>query len=106
MELKQVNIFGEYDNLKVIKKNDTKIKKVIKENENLKQKIKILYKMYEQLYEKQNISILEPRDIIIRNNIVIYPEDRQAEPIDTITLGIYEIDERIEIMKKTLGING
>lgn len=104
MELKQVNIFGEYVNLKVIKKNDTKIKKVIKKNENLKQKIRILYKMYEQLYEKQNISLLEPRDVIIRNNIIIYPEDRQAEPIDTISLGIYDIDKRILIMKEILSV--
>lgn len=104
MELKQVNIFGEYVNLKVIKKNDTKIKKVIKKNENLKQKIRILYKMYEQLYEKQNISLLEPRDVIIRNNIIIYPEDRQAEPIDTISLGIYDIDKRILRMKEILSV--
>lgn len=104
MELKQVNIFGEYVNLKVIKKNDTKIKKVIKKNENLKQKIRILYKMYEQLYEKQNISLLEPRDVIIRNNIIIYPEDRQAEPIDIISLGIYDIDKRILRMKEILSV--
>lgn len=104
MELKQVNIFGEYVNLKVIKKNDTKIKKVVKKNENLKQKIRILYKMYEQLYEKQNISLLEPRDVIIRNNIIIYPEDRQAEPIDIISLGIYDIDKRILRMKEILSV--
>ena len=60
MELKQVNIFGEYRQVgkKINKKN------VLKKTINLKllkQKIKILYDMYEQLYEKQNISLLEQK---------------------------------------------
>lgn len=71
----------------------------------LRQKIELLYKLYEELYNRQNISILEPRDVVIKGNIIIYPEDRQAEPIELINLTIYDIDERIAKMKKALGIN-
>lgn len=104
MVLKQVDIFGEY---KEIVKKTTKQKTRKKTNfYKFREKIELLYKLYEELYNRQNISILEPRDVIIKGNIIVYPEDKQAEPVELINLTIYDIDKRIEIMKKTLGING
>lgn len=103
MELKQASIFGEYKQVgkKINKKNVPKKNKI---NLELKQKIEILYNMYEQLYEKQNINLLDSRDIIIKENIISYPEERQSEPIDIISLGIYDIDKRIIRMKEVLSV--
>lgn len=98
MGLKQADIFGGYKEIK--KKTAIPTKK--KENKLLKQKIDILYRMYEELYRKQNIGLLEQRDAIIKNNIVVYPEEKQAEPINIIKLSIYDIDERIKVMRQAL----
>lgn len=94
--LKQANIFGEYFEISV------KQKRKCKKNQKLKQKIKILYELYEQLYEKQNISPIEYRDIIIKGTIIIYPEERQAEPIEAINLTLDDIDKRINIMQEAV----
>lgn len=98
MGLKQADIFGGHKEIK--KKTATPTKK--KENKLLKQKIDILYAMYEELYRKQNIGLLEQRDAIIKNNIIAYPEEKQAEPINIIKLSIYDIDERIKVMRQAL----
>jgi hypothetical protein len=98
MELKQAGIFGEYylvGKKKKSKKNDNK-------NVELKQKLQLLYDLYERLYEQQNIDPLEYRDIIIKGNIIVYPEERQAEPIDSIKLTTYDIDKRISIMQEAV----
>lgn len=101
MVLKQVNIFGECK--EIVKKTGNKEKHAKKINfYKIRQKIELLYKLYEELYNRQNISILEPRDVIIKGNIIIYPEDRQAEPVELINLTLYDIDEKIEKMKKVL----
>lgn len=100
MGIKQADIFGGCIEIK--KKIAAPTKKPKKTNEVLKQKINILYELYEQLYKKQNIGILEQRDVIVKNNIIVYPEDKQAEPINIIKLTIYDIDERIKIMRQTL----
>lgn len=101
MELKQANIYGGYT-IVVAKKQPKNVPKKIKTY--LKYKIKILYDMYEQLYEKQNISLLDNRDAIIKGNIISYPEERQAEPLELINLNIYDIDERIKKMKEVLNV--
>ena len=98
MGFKQADIFGGYKEIK--KKTAAPIKK--RANDSLKQKINILYEMYEELYRKQNIGLLEQRDAVIKNNVIAYPEDKQAEPINIIKLSIYDIDERINAMRQAL----
>jgi hypothetical protein len=98
MGLKQADIFGGHKEIK--KKTATPTKKKV--NKLLKQKIDILYAMYEELYRKQNIGLLEQRDAIIKNNIIAYPEEKQAEPTNIIKLSIYDIDERIKVMRQAL----
>ena len=101
MELYQVSIFGEKKIVAVKANNNYKPKKLSKKNQILKNKIEILYDLYERLYDMQEISILEPREIIKRGNIIMYTEDRQAEPIETINMNIIDdIDKRIEITEK------
>ena len=105
MELKQINIYGECEfvNEKVVAKNAPRCKKVVAKNAKLKNKIKILYRLYEQLYEQQNISFLDNRTVIIKNNIIAYPDERQAEPIELIKLNIIDdIDKRIKKMEQIL----
>ena len=97
MELKQAGIFGEYylvGKKKKSKKNNNN------KNVELKQKLQLLYDLYEKLYEQQNINPLEYRDVIIKGNIIVYPEERQAEPINSIKLTIHDIDKRISIMQE------
>lgn len=102
MVLKQASIFGEYK--QIVKKNNRKIK--TRKNEELKEKITVLYALYEQLYNNMQISILEPRELITKNNIVAYVDEKQAEPISIINMNVLDdIDKRIEIMKKILRIN-
>lgn len=101
MVLKQASIFGEYKEIVIKKKSTPKKRK----NEELKQKINILYNLYQQLYEKQNISLLESKEIIINKNIIAYPEERQAEPLELITMNILDdIDKRINKMKEILNV--
>lgn len=99
MVVRQAGIFGEYKQVVIKKKSTPKKRK----NEELKQKINILYNLYQQLYEKQNISLLEPREVIIKGDIIVYPQDRQAEPIEIIKMNVLDdIDKRIEVMEKTV----
>ena len=97
MGAKQADVFGGYKEIKEKPKKNAP-KKYIK----LKEKIKILYRLYAELYKRQNVNVLEQRDKIIKNGIVIYPHDQQAEPIELIYLGIQEIDKKIMIMQKVL----
>ncbi len=97
MELKQADVFGGY---KLVEKRH-KPKKLVK-NQEVKEKIKLLYELYEKLYDKQNIDLFEQRDIIIKGNIICYPNDRQAEPAELTVLSIEEVDKKIQVMKKTL----
>ena len=101
MELYQATIFGE--RREVIKKDNPeyKPKKLSKKNKILKQKLKILYDLYERLYNLQNVSILEQREVILKKDLVIYPDERQAEPIETVQLNIENhIDKKIEVAQK------
>lgn len=100
MVLRQASIFGDY---KVVIKHNKKKSTKREKNKELKAKINLLYSLYEQLYETLNISVLEQREVIIKHNIVAYPEDRQAEPMEIINMNtIDDIDERIKVMKDTL----
>ena len=92
----QVDIFG--NKVPVKSKTQTK-KKKLKKTE-FKKKINILYDLDEQLYNKYDINLLEQREIIIKQDVIIYPQDRQAEPKDIINLTIYDLDKRIERMKE------
>lgn len=102
MELKQADIFG---GCKPIVKKNNKIKTPKKQSE-LKPKIELLYNLYEQLYEQLNINLMEQRDLVVRNKgkiiIFVYPEDRQAEPIDLYNAGLNDLDKRIERMQEVL----
>ena len=101
MELYQANIFGGKE--EVIEKHNPeyKPKKLSKKDQILKQKIKILYDLYERLYNSQNISILEQREVILKKDLVIYPDERQAEPIETVQLNIENhIDKKIEVAQE------
>ena len=97
MELKQASIFGNYIKIGRKKRNTPRNK-----DPGLKDKIRLLYGMYEKLYEQQNVKLFEIRDFIIKNNIAIYPDDRQAEPIELQRYTIYDIDERIKRMREYL----
>ena len=100
MVLKQANIFGEY---KVVIKNNKKKSTKREKNKELKTKLKILYELYQKLYEKLDINLLEQKEIIIKKNIIVYPEDRQAEPMEIINMNILDdIDERIKVMQETV----
>ena len=101
MGLYQINIFGKSQ--KVIQKNNKeyKPKKLNKKNETLKQKLKILYTLYDKLYKLQNINLLEQREIIKKGDIIVYVEDRQAEPVETKKMNVLnDIDKRIEITQE------
>lgn len=102
MGLYQATIFGECR--EVIKKDnpEKKPKKLSKKNQIFKQKLEKLYNIYDKLYEMQNISILEQREVIVKKNLVIYPDERQAEPIESIKLDIENnIDKKLEIAEQT-----
>ena len=46
---------------------------------------------------------MEQKELIIKNNIVAYPQDRQAEPMEIINMNtLDDIDKRIEAMEDTL----
>ncbi len=101
MELYQANIFGGKE--EVIEKHNPeyKPKKLSKKDQILKQKLSILYKLYEKLYNLQEISILEQREVILKKDLVIYPDERQAEPIETVQLNIENhIDKKIEVAQE------
>ena len=104
MELKQASIFGEYK--QVVKKyNKNNKKSVPTKTKELKEKITILYNLYQLLYEKLNIDCLEQREIIIKQNIIIYPDEQQAEPIEITNMNILDdIDKRINKMKEILNV--
>lgn len=102
MECKQANIFGGCISIVIKDNKEAKPRKLSKKGVKLKQKIQVLYSMYEQLYERQNISLLEPKDFIIKNNILIYPDERQAEPVELLNTTIEDIDKRLEIMRNVL----
>ena len=100
MVLRQASIFGDY---KVVIKHNKKKSTKKEKNKKLKAKLSLLYSLYEQLYETLGIDILEQKELIIKNNIVAYPQDRQAEPMEIINMNILDdIDKRIEVMEDTL----
>lgn len=99
MELYQVSIFGEYQ--QIVTKKQYVPRKLNKQQTIFKGKLQRLYKLYEQLYKYQNISILEQREVIMKDNLVIYPDEQQAEPIETIKMDVFKnIDKKIEIAEK------
>lgn len=103
MEVYQVDIFGKYQKVITKDSKEYKPKKLNKKNRILKEKLKILYGLYEELYKKQEISILEYREVIMKDNLIIYPEDRQAEPKKIINLNVLDdIDKRIEETQKEI----
>ena len=103
MEYKQADIFGKYKLIveKTIKNN--KPKKQRKKNDDLQKKLKILYELYYKLYEKQNINILEQREVILKKDLIIYPQEMQAEPVQSVKLNLLDdIDKRINIMQEVI----
>ena len=103
MGCKQVNIFGDYKI--IVEKNNKTIhpRKTEPQTTKLKQKIALLYNLYKKLYEKQNISILEQREVIVKENLIIYPGDMQAEPKESIKMHLIDdIDKKIEIAQNEL----
>lgn len=101
MVLMQLSLSGEPKAVS-LKIKTKKPKKLNSKNRILQAKIKELYGLYQKLYELQNISILEQREVIIKGDIIIYPDERQAEPIENIFIKIEDIDKRIENMLKVL----
>lgn len=100
MVLRQASIFGDY---KVVIKHNKKKSTKKEKNKKLKAKLSLLYSLYEQLYETLGIDILEQKELIIKNNIVAYPQDRQAEPMEIVHMNtLDDIDKRIEVMEDTL----
>lgn len=61
-----------------------------------------LYNIYSQLYDLLEIDIFETKERIFINDLIAYPEDKQAEVDGTQLLSV---DERIEINKKWLKNN-
>ena len=102
MKLWQVSIFGEYE--QVIEKDNKEYKprKLSKKDRILQQKIKKLYDIYEKLYKAQNISILEQREVIMKEGLIIYPDEQQAEPIETAQMTIKDIDKKISVAQEKL----
>ena len=102
MDCIQIDIYG---NKKVLKKKNKKVSISDQKELILKNKIKFLYKMYEQLYESLNIDLMEQREVVIKNNIIAYVEDRQAEPLELINLALCEnIDYKINKTKEILNV--
>lgn len=103
MDCIQIDIYG---NKKILKKKKNKKVSISDQKELiLKNKIKFLYKMYEQLYESLNIDLMEQREVVIKNNIIAYVEDRQAEPLELINLTLCEnIDYKINKTKEILNV--
>lgn len=102
MDCIQIDIYG---NKKVLKKKNKKVSICDQKELILKNKIKFLYKMYEQLYESLNIDLMEQREVVIKNNIIAYVEDRQAEPLELINLALCEnIDYKINKTKEILNV--
>lgn len=103
MDCIQIDIYG---NKKILKKKNKKVSICNQKEIILKNKIKELYKMYEQLYESLNIDLMEQNEVVIKNNIIAFIEDRQAEPLELINLALCEnIDYKINKMKEVLYAN-
>lgn len=99
MVLRQATLFGEAK--AVGKKPPTKPKR--KKQQTTKNKIDILYSLYEKLFYKSDIWLLTAKEAVIKDNIIYYVDERQAEPIGMSELTICDIDKRILIMKGVLG---
>lgn len=97
MELYQLDIFGQKKKIKgCAKRGSPRIK-----NKDLKAKIHTLYSLYFRLYKTQNIPILDTREIIMRKNLIVYPDEMQAEPKETLEMNLLDdIDKRIAITEK------
>lgn len=63
------------------------------------EKLVLLHKLYEQIYNYLNINPFTQDERIQKGYLIAYPEDRQAEVINTWYL---TLDERIEIHKIVL----
>ena len=100
MKLWQVSIFGEYQ--QVIEKDNKECepKELSEKDKILQQKIKTLYDLYDKLYKAQNISILEQREVIMKEGLIIYPDEQQAEPIETAQMTIKDIDKKISVAQE------
>ena len=103
MDCIQIDIYGKE---KVLKKKNKKRKSICDPKELiLKTKIDILYELYEKLYERFNVDLMEQREAIVINNIILFVEERQAEPIELINLTLCEnIDYKITKMKEILNV--
>lgn len=96
-----MSIFGECKPVVGKHTPEYKPRKLSKKNRELKQKLETLYDLYYKLYELQNISILEQREIIRKGDIIVYVEDRQAEPIEISNMNVLDdIDKRIKITQE------
>lgn len=99
MGLRQATLFGEAK--AASKKPPAKPKR--KKQQTTKNKIDILYSLYEKLFYKSEVWLLTPKEAVIKDNIIYYVDERQAEPIGMSELTISDIDKRILIMKGVLG---
>lgn len=99
MVLRQATLFGEAKAVGI--KTPAKPKR--KKQQTTKNKIDILYSLYEKLFYKSDVWLLTAKEAVIKDNIIYYVDERQAEPIGMSELTICDIDKRILIMKGVLG---
>lgn len=102
MSYTQLDIFGN-KKAAACKKIKKKVPEYNIREITLARKIKMLYALYEQLYEQLEIDLMEQQEIIIKNNIIAFIEERQAEPIELINLELCEnIDFKLSKMRELL----
>lgn len=98
MELGQVTVFGEVK--PVGKPPSAKTKR--QKSQEIKNKISILYNLYEKLFYKSDVWLMTTKEAVIKDNIIYYVDERQAEPIGMSELTINDINQRIKIMSELL----
>lgn len=98
MELRQATLFGEAE--AVGEKTTAKPKR--QKSQDIHNKISILYNLYEKLFYKSDVWLMTTKEAVIKDNIIYYVDERQAEPIGMSELTINDIDQRIKIMSELL----
>lgn len=93
MELEQIKFSFDEDNVVISTKPITDRKKSQKsKNYDIAQKYQELYGIYAQLYDMLNIDLFDLREFIYVDDLVAYPDERQAEVNGTQFL---DLDEKI-----------
>ena len=97
MGIYQISIFGEKKEITKSLNTHLITKKLNLKGKAFKKKIQKLHKIYDKIFEILNISLLEQREVIMEKGLIIYPDEQQAEPIETIKMNLLnDIDKRIE----------